>query len=471
VGVRAFLVKIGATGRRGMDVTEKLAGFVAEVKYENLPQEVIVSAKQLVLDCLGVAIAGTTSPVGQIIVKFGKETREGSDATVVGDGFTTSVPTAAFVNGTLAHALDIDDTAAHTVAHPSAPVLPALLAIGERFKLSGKTLLTAYVLGLEVFYRLALASEGLMMGWHRTSVFGAIAAAAAASRLMNLDVEQIRAAIGICSSLTSGLQLNFGTMTKSVQVGNASRSGVVAAMLAKEGVTANLDALGDPRGFGYAFYSGRFVPEKITKDLGNPFNIVFPGIGMKIYPCCGLTHPVIDIALELVKEHNLSYDQVEKVEVYTEELSPQVLVYHQPKTGYEGKYSLEYVIAAAILDREITPETFTDDKVNRPEIRGFLGIVEGKIRSDAEWQDMRLHSWNHPARVIIKLKNGRKYSGEAPCARGYPDLPLSTEEIDSKYRNCAGLVLSAEKVEHLRQVVLTLEAQKDIAELMSLTCR
>jgi len=443
-------------------VTEKIADFIAKVEYEEIPQEALSNAKRLVLDCLGVAIAGTTSPIGQIILKVGRETKEGTEATVIGAGFTTSAPTAAFVNGTLAHALDFDDTAADTLAHPSASVLPALLALGEKYTLSGRELLTAYILGLEVFYRVALASKGLMMGWHRTSVFGAIAAAAASAKLIKLNVEQIRTAIGISTSLAGGLQVNFGTMTKSLQVGNASRNGVLAALMAKEGCTANLDALGDPKGFGYAFYSGQFNSEKIVAELGNPFSIVSPGVGVKIYPCCGLTHAPTDVTLELVRRHDISHGQVEKVEVYTEELSPQVLVYHQPKTGFEGAYSLEYVVAAAILDREITLETFTDSKVNRTQIQKFLRKIEGKVRSDAGWAGVRHH---HPAQVTITLKDGRSYSGEARCARGYPDMPLTTEEVTDKYRRCSGLALSAEKIARLSEMVLNLEAQTDIANL------
>jgi 2-methylcitrate dehydratase PrpD len=451
-----------------MKVTERIANFMAKAGFDDLPQEAIVRAKMLVLDFLGVTIAGTASPIGEIIVRFGRETKDGRAATVIGAGFKTSIPSAAFINGTLAHALDIDDTAAGTVAHPNAPVLPALLALGEKYKVSGKELLTAYILGLEVFYRVALASQGHMMGWHRTSVFGTIAAAAAAARLMNLSVEQIRAAIGISTSLAAGLQLNFGTMTKAIQVGNASRSGLVAAILAKEGCTANLDTLGDPKGFGYAFYSGKFIAEKAVAEIGKPFSIVFPGNAMKIYPCCGLAHSPADVTLRLVREHDIALEQVEKVEVYTEELTPQVLVYHQPKTDYEGKYSLEYIIAAAILDRGVRQETFTYSMVNRPEIQAFLGKVEGRVRSDAEWANMRLHPWNHPARVVIKLKDGRTYSGEAPCARGYPDMPLTAEEVISKYRDLAGLVLPAQEAERLSQLALTLEAQKGLAKLMDL---
>jgi len=453
-----------------MKVTEKLADFVAGVEYKDLPREAVVRAKYLTLDCLGVTLAGTMSPVGRIMLNFGREAVEGKEATVMGPGFMTSAPAAAFINGTLAHALDIDDTAADTIAHPSASLLPALFALGEKYRLSGKQLLTAYVLGLEVFYRIALASEGRMEGWHRTSVFGALATAAASAKLIKLNAEQIQTAIGVSTSFSAGLQVNFGTMTKSVQVGNASRSGVVAALLSKAGCTAGLDTLGDAEGFGYAFYSGRFKPEKIVAELGNPYSIIFPGVGLKIYPCCGLTHSPADVTLKLVREHNISPAEVEQVDVYGEELLPRVLVYHQPLTGYEGKYSLEYVVAAAIIDREITAETFTDSEVNRPVAQTFLKKIHGRVRSDAEWADMRIHPWNHPAQVVIRLKDGRSYSGEAPCARGYPDMQLTAEEIIAKYRSCSGLVLPEERLSRLSKIVLNLEDCTDVTDVVRLAC-
>jgi 2-methylcitrate dehydratase PrpD len=452
-----------------MNVTEKLAKFVATVQYENLPIEAIDRAKPLILDSLGVSIAGAACAIGRIAVKLGRETTDGTDATVIGADYSTSVSSAAFINGTLAHALDIDDTAAGTIAHPSASIVPALLALAEKYRLSGRAFLTAYILGLEVFYRIALASEGQMKGWHRTSVYGALASAAASAKLLNLSSEEILLAIGIGTSLTSGVQLNFGTMTKAVQVGNASRSGVLAALLARDGCTAHRDALGDPIGFGFAFYSGRFNTEKIVAELGKPYSIIFPGIGLKIYPCCGLTHSPADIALDLVRTHDISFDHVDEIVVYGEELLPQVLVYHRPATGYEGKYSLEYVVAAAIMDRQITSETFTDGKVNRPEIQAHLGKIRCQVRPDTEWEAMRIHPWNHPAEVIIRFKDGTTCSGKAPCARGYPDLPLTTGEIMDKFKSCASPTLPAETIEILSERVLALDAETDVADVIALT--
>jgi 2-methylcitrate dehydratase PrpD len=452
-----------------LNITKTLANFVTTVQYEDLPTEAIDQAKLLILDCLGVAIAGTSSPVGQITVKLGRETASGGDATVIGADYATSVTSAAFINATLAHALDLDDTAAGTVAHPSASILPALFALAEKNGCSGRTFLAAYVAGLEVFYRIALASEGQMGGWHRTSTFGALATAAASARILGLTAEQTSTAIGISASLAGGIQANFGTMTKAIQVGNAGRSGVVAALLAREECTANQDTLGDPDGFGLAFYFGQFDTQKIISDLGKPFSIIFPGIGIKIHPCCGLTHAPADITLDLARTHDLAADQVEEIIVYGEELLPQVLVYHRPETGYQGKYSLEYVVASAIVDREITPHTFTDEAVRRPEIQALLGKITTRVRPDSEWEGLRIHPWNHCAEVIVRLKDGTTHSDTTPCARGYPDLPLTTQEILAKFRNCTRTILPEKAIELLTERVLTLETQATVADLISLT--
>jgi 2-methylcitrate dehydratase PrpD len=182
-----------------------------------------------------------------------------------------------------------------------------------------------------------------------------------------------------------------------------------------------------------------------------------------------LTHAPADIALNLVRTHDISPDQVEEIIVYGEELWPQVLVYHRPETGYQGKYSLEYVIAATILDREITQHTFTDEKVGRPKIQAFLGKITSLVRPDSEWKSLRIHPWNHCSEIIVRLKDGTTYSDTAPCARGYPDLPLTTQEILEKFRNCARPTLPEKTIERLAERVLTLEAQATVADLISLT--
>jgi 2-methylcitrate dehydratase PrpD len=449
-----------------LSVTEQLAEAIASVQYADLPGEAIDRAKLHILDHIGVTLAGGRSPLGNSVLGLGLSS---GDSTVIGFDAPASLPAAAFINGTLAHALDIDDTAAGTVAHPSAPILPALFGFAERDQLSGEQLLTAYVLGLEVFYRIALASEQGMAGWHRTSLFGAPAAAAAAAKLLNFDRQRIRIALGISGSLTGGMQMNFGTMTKAIQVGNASRSGVLAAQLANADCSANPDLFDDPNGFGNTFYAGRFSAEKTVADFGSPYSILFPGIGLKIHPCCGLTHAPADIALALAHQHDIVADDIAAVVVYGEPLWPDVLVHHEPTTGYQGKYSVEYVVAAAIIDRQIQPETFSDSQVNRPELQVFLRKVELRVRTPAEWNDLRKHAWNHSAEVIIRMNNGTEYRADAPCARGYPDLPLSEQQVLEKFSACAGPTLSAQAIDGLVETALSLEHEQDISQLLGLT--
>ena len=451
-----------------MNVTDRIANLVTATQYEDLPSNVIDLAKPLILDSLAVSIAGARCSLGQLTLQVGSATMRGNDATVVGGDYRSSVSSAAYINGTLAHALDIDDTAAGTVAHPSSSIVPALFAVAEKYQLTGKAFLIAYVLGLEVFYRIALASDGQMRGWHRTSLFGALATATACAKLLNLSSQQVQTAIGIAMSFTGGVQVNFGTMTKAVQVGHASQNGVLAALMAMHGCTAHQNVLGDSLGFGHTFYTDEYATDKITAEFASPYSIIYPGMAVKIYPCCGLTHCPLDIALDLVATHDIQPDKIERVVVFTEELVPTVLIHHEPTTGYQGKYSLEYAVAAAIFDRKIGFDTFTDDEVNRPQLQAFLGKIRCEIRPDSYWEPTRLHPWNHCAEITIRLKDGTEVTGSEPCARGYPDRPLSEEDIVNKYRHFASPVLTANTVAALGDKVLNLEEQSNVADVIHL---
>jgi 2-methylcitrate dehydratase PrpD len=242
----------------------------------------------------------------------------------------------------------------------------------------------------------------------------------------------------------------------------------LAALMAMEGCTAHQDVLGDSLGFGHTFYADEYAADKITAEFASPYSIIYPGMAVKIYPCCGLTHCPLDIALDLVRAHDIQPHQIEDVVVYTEELVPSVLIHHEPKTGYQGKYSLEYAVAAAIFDRKISFDTFTDDEVNRPQLQAFLGKIRCNVRPDSEWAPTRIHPWNHCAEITIRLNDGTEITGSEPCARGYPDRLLSTEEIVNKYRQFASTVLTADAVAALGDRTLKLEEQENIAEVIRL---
>jgi 2-methylcitrate dehydratase PrpD len=218
-----------------------------------------------------------------------------------------------------------------------------------------------------------------------------------------------------------------------------------------------------------AFYAGRFDANKIAAELGSPYSIIHPGIAVKIHPCCGLTHAPADIALELASSHDVTAGQIEEIVIFGEPLMPEVLTYHQPRTGYQGKYSMEYVVSAAIIDRQISPESFTDFQVNRPEITTLVRRVKCITRADSDWGTLRTHAWGHPAEVVIRLKDGRMVSGKAPCARGYPELPLSDEDILEKFRACTRSVLTPQATATLAERLLSLETENSIADFIGLS--
>jgi 2-methylcitrate dehydratase PrpD len=348
-------------------------------------------------------------------------------------------------------------------------VLPALLAVSQTRRIDGRTFLAAYITGLEVFFRIALASKGQMGGWHRSAVFGALASAAATAKILELPADGIRAAIGIAAAMTGGLQASFGSMTKAVQVGNAGRAGVVAGLLASDGCTAHTDVLGQPDAFGKAFYSGNFEPEKIVSDFASPLSILDPGIAVKIYPSCGLTHAPADIALSLAHEYDIDSNKIEKVVVYGESFWPDVLIYPEPTTGHQGKYSIPYVVACALVDRRIDPASFTDAAVNRAEIRPCMSKIELATRTDETWNALRQHEWNHPAEVQIEMTGGQTHSQSAVCAIGYPDLALSDDDLLAKFKRCASSRLQPASVNALIGREQELEVVTDVGSIMALT--
>ena len=295
--------------------------------------------KRVSLDCLGAALAGYSHPIGKIITDFVKESGGSPKATVIGAGFKTSPHEAALANGTMAHALDYDDYSLVLAGHPSVSLLPSILAIGEDRGISGKKVLTAYIVGFEIESKLGAGVNfrHYELGWHATCTLGTLGAAAACSSILGLDIEKTRMALGIAASEASGLRQNFGTMTKPFHAGLSARNGVIAALLAEKGFTADKNILEAEFGFCNLFCGkGEYDSERITSNLGNPFAIFEPGISIKPYPSCGGTHTALDAMLYLAKENDINPSDVEEIGVDVPELLPRVLIHSNPKTGLEG---------------------------------------------------------------------------------------------------------------------------------------
>lgn len=448
--------------------TEEIAKFSAEISYEQLPTAAIDASKMAILDCLGVTLAGCQEISSKIISQYVRGVGK-PEAGVIGGGFKTSVDQAAWVNGTKAHALDYDDyfVPNHLVPyHPTVAILPAVLAIGEKYHLSGKDVLLAYVTGFEVEARIAMAcvKQQYDLGWHATSTLGSMGAAVAIVKMLKLDEEKTRMALGIASSLSGGLRKNFGTMTKSLHAGNAARNGVVAAILAQSGFTADRSILDSPLSFCEALGGEvRYEAAKMNQGARTEFYIVSPGIALKPYPSCAYSHWAIDAALDLKREAVIAPSNIVEVECRTSSGLPHVLIHSHPATALESKFSLEFCVAIALIDGEVCLKQFSGEKVKDSAVQELMKKIKY-----VHPPEMGSGLVDLKGEVVVRLQNGELYSRKVDVARGDPRNPLNKEELNSKYRDCVRLSLSPEDINKSLDLISHLESVNDIAELMDI---
>ena len=450
-----------------MEVVKKLAEFVVKTNFEALPQEAVAAAKKALLDTLGVALAGSTEPASKIITAFVKKQGGNPTCGVIAGKIRTSAPNAALANGVIAHVLDYDDTGAGTQGHPSVPLLPTVLALGEELGCSGKEILTAYVLGAEVWSKVAAQMPMLhMKGWHPTAVFGTLGAGMAAAKLLKLNVEQTMMALGLSGSQSAGVVQNFGTFTKSFHAGNAARSGIMAALLVKDGYTATQDILEGHVGFPVTFFGGQKVDVAgMAENLGQPFAVVSPGINVKKFPACYGTHRAIDATIHLAKENNLKPEDIAEVDVQVSPRTMKILFYDKPTTALEGKFSMHFTLAAALMDRKVSLSQVTDAKVKDPLILDLERRVKMRPFPDA---DPNENGEKRPDVVTIKMKNGKEYSHSVLRARGHSDVPLTWDELLEKYRDCARVVLNDQQITRTIEIMGTLEKLGNVRELANI---
>ncbi|MBI2864287.1 MAG: MmgE/PrpD family protein [Chloroflexi bacterium] len=444
-----------------MDVTARVARFVSETNFHDIPAQAIEVAKGAILDCLGVTLAARREPATAVVLDLVRELGGNPRCSVLGMGLKTSPPLAALVNGTMAHALDYDDVTFTMHGHPSVPVLPAALALGEHVGASGRDVVVAYLLGYELETKLgqAIGPQYFEQGWHPTAVLGTMGAAAASARILGLSANQTSMALGIAASQASGLRENFGTDTKPFHAGHAAQSGVMAAMLAQKGLTASAVGLEGWQGFLNAFgRRGQATLGPLTEGLGRPYDILASRTAIKRYPCCYETHRGLDAILRIVSDQEIDPDAVEAVACSVPERVQKSLIHANPVTGLEAKFSLEYTIAAAILDKSVGLRSFADEQVNRPRVRSLMTKVNRQIRPGGD-------SVEEPTVVTVKLKDGREFSRSVALPKGHPAAPLTGAELEAKYCDCAREALSEEDVQRSLEMLGKLEELAAIEDL------
>lgn len=424
-----------------MNTTEQLAGFAVRVSYDTLPHEVLANAQSAIIDCIGTVFAGLHET--SVVLVRQAALREGGAgrATVIGTGLSSSATAAALANGAAAHALDYDNISLTVSGFVASPVLFALLALAEvePAPVSGRQLLQAFVAGWETEAAIArgLGVHHYAKGWHATSTLGHFGAAVAGARLLNLDVEAMRSALGIAGSEASGLRTMIGNMTNPFHVGKAARNGVFAAQLARDGFVAEPCVIEHSHGFATAF-NGRdqYDLARMTADLGQRWDLVDPGLVIKMYPCCGLVHSAIDAALDLRDEAALQPGAVAQVEVAVHALVPPTMKFHTPATGYEAKFSTEFCIATALLEGSVRLEHFSDARTRDPAVVQLMRRVHMVVHPDLH--DASTFLEREFSEVTVTLTDGRVMTRRVNriANHGSRGRPASLASIRSKAAQC-----------------------------------
>jgi 2-methylcitrate dehydratase PrpD len=454
---------------RAPGLTKYVSEFIVDTKYEDIPADVIATGKKTILDGFGLALAGSASTAAPHIRQYIETLGlcEGK-ASVIGTKMKAHPRFAALANGISIHADDYDDTG--SAIHVAAPILPPSFALSEVEHRSGKDLMLAFHVGVEVANKIgeAVSQRHEHDGYHTTGTVGTFGSAAACAKLRGLNAAQAAIALGVAGSEASGLRDNFGSMTKPFHAGHAGENGTVAADLAALGWTAASDILEAPLGFFMA--GGGFDPKVIVNRLGNPWMFHSPGDLIKRFPCGTIQQQVMDAMLRLIEQNNIQAADVEKVEVGGNQSNYNTLFQHRPTTGLRAKFSMEFAMAILLLDRKATLATFTDAVVQRPDVQDMIRRVRYYV--DPEFDKLASQGASLQAELVeqsilkIYRKDGRLISGPTQPAKGSPENPMSYEEVADKFRGNAEFAKwPSQKAESVIEQVKSLETAPDMSRL------
>lgn len=439
-----------------------LAEFVVGLDPDRLPKRAIDLAIDATIDCIGCAIAGSQEPLAPILRHIVVGSPHGQ-AVMIGSSGRTSPADSALYNGALSHALDFDDITHPAYSHPSAVLMPTIVALSARAQPSGREAMAAYVVGIEVFGKLgrALNTAHYRTGWHATSTFGTLASAATSAKLLGLDEQRTVMALGIAGSAASGLRANFGTMTKPLHCGYAARNGVLAALLALEGFTASDNILEHPFGFAGAFNHGSNIDWAELGHWGQNLEILSEvGIALKPYPSCGATHPAIEAALLIREKIRGDIENISNISVGVSSMALQPLISTEPRTPLEGKFHMGFVIAAALLDGAITLDTFTPEKIadgKNEKLRSKLKMeVDTRVADSSEFASV----------VTVSMNDGSSHEELVPLAIGKPARWLNRETLHTKFVSCASQAFERSSAEQLFARLVGLEQESKIEPLL-----
>jgi 2-methylcitrate dehydratase PrpD len=450
-----------------MTLALELAKRINSLTFNELPHEAIHWAKVGILDTVGVTLAGAREDCTRIVDGIAARGATGPSL-IFGSNRRTAPLEAALVNGTASHALDFDDMNNTLGGHPSVPILPALIALADEIGASGRDFLAAYVAGFETECKVAMGVHfyHYTKGWHPTATLGVFGAAAACAKVLKLSDDKIATALSIAASLAAGIKANFGTMVKPLHVGHCTRNGMFSALLARDGFTAGDRVFEHKQGFFNVFNGeGNYDAGKILPAWAQPLDIVKPGIAIKQYPCCGSTHSALDAMLKLAREHQPAADDIERVDVWTHARRLEHTNRPEPKSDLDAKFSVQYCMTRALLDRRISIEHFEGRAYEEPAVRKLLPRVHAATCTTAQFP-----ADNHfGAEVKLVLRGGKVLSAKVDQPLGRTsDNPLPAGLLKEKFEDCAARALPRERVASVYSVIQDFEKLKDVRELTAI---
>jgi len=447
-----------------MQHLHKIASFVADSPAGFVPPAAIERAKLALVDFVGVAVAGALEPVSKIVVGHLARSARGG-ATVIGADFRAGAADAALANATTGHALDFDDSSFVLGGHPSVTLLPALLAVGEERGSSGRDILEAYGVGFEVMMKFARAVnfEHYEKGWHPTATLGTFGVTAAVARLMRLPAGTVANALGLAASMASGVKANFGSMTKPLQVGQASQKGVWCAQFAADGLTASPAALEGKQGFLAAYNgTGHYRAEELSA-FGGTLEILASGLMFKKYPCCGATHAPIDAALDLVRKQRLSAGEIDSVTIAINQRRMPHVDRPVVTTGLQAKFSVQYTVAAALLDGAISLRHFGDAAIARPDLKHLVARVTAAGVESSE-------PLSEASELTVRLKDGGTRSVRREGAEARANDEYRSYMVE-KFTDCIAQVADRSRAGDLLKELGAFERCANVAGVMDHVAR
>ena len=417
-------------------LTADLARFASAPNFAPLPDRVVEIVQSGFIDTIGTMLAGRDEPVVQMAKSFVSDKQSTvQEAHLLMGQSMASVSDAALINATAGHALDFDDVALG--GHPSTVLVPAVLAAGQHVNATGDQVLRAYLVGYEVWAELFVREKDAyhLKGWHPTAVLGTVGTSAAVAHLYGLSAAQCQHVIALAASMASGLVANFGTMTKPLHAGRAASCAIEAVRWVQKGLTAAPDALEHAAGFLSALSPhGAVDRTSAVGDLGRRFRILESGLSIKKYPTCYATHRVIDGVLDLCASHGVGLQDVAQVHTHIGLAQASMLRNHQPQTGLEAKFSLEFAVAASLVRGKVGLAELSDVFVQEHAVKDAMAKV--KI-STVDTQCAIEPVFSMHDRVQIQLHSGAMLdSGDIRFARGNAMLPLRDADLQAKFLDC-----------------------------------